>query len=202
MIGKLAIAGVLAFASIGGLAAGRSAPTQQTPAAADAAGVYGIDDVHSSAFFRVLHAGAGQFWGRFNDVSGSMTFDAAGAPTAFDISVSVESVDTGEPRLDGHLKSPDFFNAKEFPAMAFKSRSIKKTGEFYEVSGDLSMHGVTKPVVARIEVTGMSQMMGSRAGVEAIFSVMRTDFGMNYGVDKGSIGNEVRVLVNLEGVKK
>ena len=202
MIRTLALAGLLAFASFGSIAATQGASKPATPAAANADGTYGIDDVHSSAFFRVLHAGAGQFWGRINDVSGSMTFDAAGAPTAFDISVAVDTVDTGNAKLDGHLKSPDFFNSKEFPAMTFKSKSVRKTGDLYEVAGDLSMHGVIKPITAKIEVTGISNMMGSRAGVEATFSLKRSEFGMSYGLDKGSIGDEVRVLVNLEGVKK
>lgn len=203
MLGKLALASALAFASISGLAATQESKKSAgaSPAAA-AGGAYGIDDVHSNAFFRVQHAGAGQFWGRFNQLSGTMTFDAAGTPTAFDVSIAVDSVDSGEAKLDGHLKSPDFFNAKEFPALTFKSTSIKKAGDFFDVSGDLSMHGVTKPVTARIEVTGISQMMGSRAGVEATFSVKRSEFGMTYGVEKGMIGDEVRVLVNLEGVKK
>ena len=71
-----------------------------------------------------------------------------------------------------------------------------------EVAGDLTMHGVTKPITAMIEVTGMADMgMGERGGVEAIFTVKRSDFGMNYGVEKGMIGDNVKVMVNLEGVK-
>jgi polyisoprenoid-binding protein YceI len=173
--------------------------------AAAAAGVtaYTIDDVHSCALFRVKHAAASQFWGRFNDVSG--TFTVADDPTrmAFSVEIKVDSVDTAEPKLDGHLKSPDFFNAAEFPTMKFTSKSAKKAaGEnMFEVSGDLMMHGVTKPVTAMVELTGVSEMMGGRAGIEAIFTVKRSDFGMTYGVDKGAIGDEVRVLVNLEGIK-
>jgi polyisoprenoid-binding protein YceI len=85
--------------------------------------------------------------------------------------------------------------------MTFKSTGIKKGANgMFEVTGDLSMHGVTKPVTAMIEVTGHSNMMGKRAGVEATFSVKRSDFGMNYGVEKGVLGDNTRVLVNLEGV--
>lgn len=207
MLGKTLT--ILSIASLSTLAVvGVAATTVQDtkPAAAaatagDRSGSYKIDDVHSSAFFRVMHAGAGQFWGRFNDLSGSMSFDAAGAPTGFDISIAIESVDTANEKLDGHLKSPDFFNAKEFPAMTFKSTGIKKLENgMYEVTGDLSMHGVTKQITANVEVTGHSNMMGKRAGVEATFSVKRSDFGMNYGVEKGVLGDTTRVLVNLEAV--
>lgn len=200
-IGVLSLATLSTFAVVGIAATQDSKPATAAPAKADVAGAYKIDDVHSSAFFRVMHAGAGQFWGRFNDVSGSMSFDAAGVPTAFDISIAIESVDTANEKLDGHLKSPDFFNAKEFPAMTFKSTGVKKLENgMYEVTGDLSMHGVTKAITAMIEVTGHSNMMGKRAGVEATFSVKRSEFGMNYGVEKGVLGDNTRVLVNLEAV--
>ena len=176
-----------------------SAPTASTDGGATA---YGIDDVHSSAMFRVQHAGAGQFWGRFNDISGTFTLSTDPAKMAFDISVAVESVDTNEPKLDGHLKSPDFFNAKEFPSMTFKSMSAKKmAGGMFEVTGDFTMHGVTKPITAMVEVTGESTMMGVRGGAEATFTGKRSDFGMNYGVEKGAVGDMVKVVVNLEGVK-
>ncbi len=164
---------------------------------------YTIDDVHSCALFRVKHAAASQFWGRFNDVSG--TFTVADDPTrmAFSVEIKVDSIDTAEPRLDGHLKSPDFFNAAEFPTMTFASKSAKKAaGEnMFEVAGDLTMHGVTKAITAMVELTGVSDMMGGRAGIEAIFTVKRSEFGMTYGVEKGAIGDDVRVVVNLEGVQ-
>jgi polyisoprenoid-binding protein YceI len=203
----LASASILALAAcalVGFRAPVQTAATPAPAASAAEAATYGIDNVHSHAMFRVHHLGAGQFWGRFNDISGSMSFDAAGAPTAFDISVAVESVDTAEPRLDNHLKSPDFFNAKEFPALTFKSTKVSRNsdGSFVAV-GDFSMHGVTKEITAAIEVTGLADMgMGARAGVEAIFTVKRSDFGMKYGLDKGTLGDSVRVTVALEGVKK
>lgn len=179
-----------------------AAPAAQTAATDGGANTYGVDDVHSSAMFRVHHAGAGQFWGRFNDISGSFTLSSDPAKVAFDITVAVESVDTNEPKLDGHLKSPDFFNSKEFPSMTFKSVSAKKASSgMLEVTGNFTMHGVTKQVTALVEVTGESTMMGARGGAEATFTVKRSDYGMNYGVEKGAVGDMVKVVVNLEGVK-
>ena len=199
MVGKLLSVGtVVSFALVG------MAATQDPKPAAATGGVnaYQVDDVHSSALFRVHHAGAGQFWGRFNDVSGTFTLSDDPAKMAFAIDISVDSVDSGNDKLDGHLKSPDFFNSKEFPKLSFVSKSAKKAANgMFEVSGDLSMHGVTKPITAMIELTGESNMMGSRGGVEAVFTVKRSEWGMNYGVEKGMIGDSVRVVVGLEGVK-
>ncbi|MFN5495475.1 MAG: YceI family protein [bacterium] len=196
----------LALTAIAGVSLGAAQAPQSAPASttATAAGTtYKIDDVHSCALFRVHHLGAGQFWGRFNAVSGTMTFGESGQPTGFDVSIATDSVDTAEPKLDAHLKSPDFFNTKEFPAMTFKSDSVsKKSDGTLEVTGMLSMHGVTKSVTAALEVTGVKEMgMGARAGIEAVFTVKRSDFGMNYGVEKGTLGDQVRVVVSLEGIR-
>ena len=157
-------------------------PAQAPSAAAAGITVYTIDDVHSCALFRVKHAAASQFWGRFNDVAGTFTVADDPSRMAFSVEIKVDSVDTAEPKLDGHLKSPDFFNAAEFPTMKFTSKSAKKAaGEnMFEVSGDLTMHGVTKPVTAMVELTGVSEMMGGRAGIEAIFTVKRSEFGMTF----------------------
>jgi len=199
MVGKLLSVGTVVSLALVGMAA-----TQDPKPAAATGGVnaYQVDDVHSSALFRVHHAGAGQFWGRFNDVSGTFTLSDDPAKMAFAIDISVDSVDSGNDKLDGHLKSPDFFNSKEFPKLSFVSKSAKKAANgMFEVSGDLSMHGVTKPITAMVELTGESNMMGSRGGVEAVFTVKRSEWGMNYGVEKGMIGDSVRVVVGLEGVK-
>jgi len=199
MVGKLLSIGTVVSLALAGMAA-----TQDPKAAAPAAGAnaYQVDDVHSSALFRVHHAGAGQFWGRFNDVSGSFTISDNPSEMRFAIDISVDSVDSGNDKLDGHLKSPDFFNSKEFPKLSFVSKSAKKASNgMFEVSGDLTMHGVTKPITAMVEVTGESSMMGARGGVEATFTIKRSEWGMTYGVDKGSIGDSVRVVVGLEGTK-
>jgi polyisoprenoid-binding protein YceI len=207
MFGKcITIGSLIAIAAVG------LAATQEKPklipagapvAVAPAAKTYSVDDVHSSALFRVHHAGAGQFWGRFNNVSGTFTLCDEPSKMSFDITVAVDSVDTGEPKLDGHLKSPDFFNSKEFPNLTFKSTKVTRTSSsMFEVSGEFSMHGVTKSITASLEITGQADMgMGARGGAEAIFTVRRSDFGMNYGVEKGMVGDAVRVVVNLEGVQ-
>ena len=204
MVGKILTVGTaltLTFVGLAATAQDTKPAASTAPAAAGSATVFGVDDVHSTALFRVMHAGAGQFWGRFNDISGTFTLSDDPAKLAFMIDVAIDSVDSGNDKLDGHLKSPDFFNSKEFPKMSFKSTGAKKAGNgMFEVMGDLTMHGVTKPIVAAVEFTGMANMgKGTSAGFEAIFTVKRSDFGMKYGVEKGAIGDDVKVVVALEG---
>lgn len=199
--------GAGAVALVAALAAAPSTPAPvaqaapATPAAkSSAAEVFKVDGVHSAVLFRIQHMGAGMFWGRFNAVEGTITFDGANQ-LAFDVSVDVGSIDTASSKRDDHLKSPDFFNAKEFPKMTFKSTSATKTtGNFYEVKGDLTMHGVTKPITAKVEWIGTTDMGARRAGFEATFTVNRADFGMNYGIDKGALGRDVQVIVALEAM--
>jgi polyisoprenoid-binding protein YceI len=180
----------------------------QAPAAAPAAAgsmTCNVDPVHSKALFRVHHLGAGQFWGRFNDVTGTFSFEPGKAEGMnFDVTIATESVDSGNDDLDKHLRSPDFFASKDFPKMTFRSTGARKTGErTYELMGDLTMRGVTKPVTASLEFCGMADMgRGPKAGFEAQFTIKRSEFGVNYGVEKGAIGDDVRVVVSLEGGPK
>lgn len=167
------------------------------------AGDYKIDKVHSTAMFRVQHAQAGQFWGRFNDVNGIVTYTPDQEQHfSFDIDVDLESVDSGDDRLDQHLKSPDFFNAKEFGKMTFKSTEVERLGQsVWDVAGDLTMNGVTKPVIAVVRFTGTGEVMGRRAGFEAEFDIKRSDFGHTYGIEKGTLGDTTRIIVGLEAIK-
>ena len=167
------------------------------------AGDYAIDTDHSAAMFRVQHAQAGQFWGRFNDVNGTITFTPDKEQHfSFDVNIDLESVDSGNDKLDAHLKSPDFFNAKEFGKMTFKSTEVERLGQtVWDVAGDLTMNGVTKPVVAAVRFTGTGEVMGRRAGFEAEFDVKRSDFGQMYGIEKGVLGDQTRVIVALETTK-
>ncbi len=165
-------------------------------------GAFTIDDVHSCALFRVQHFHAGQFWGRFNNIAGSFTLSQDPSKMAFDVSIETDSVDSGNTKLDSHLKSPDFFNAKEFPTMVFKSTACTKNADgTFALTGDLTIKGVTKSVNAVIEVTGWGFDMGrgARAGAEARFKINRSDFGVSYGVENGALGNETTVIVGLEG---
>ena len=163
-----------------------------------------LDPVHCMANFRVQHMGAGMFWGRFNDVTGKVVAaDEGGVPVSFDVSIAVDSIDTGTEKLDRTLMGPNFFDGKEFKTISFRSETITPVpGEKakWTVTGDVSMLGITKPVSAVVELTGVNgNSVMRKAGYEAIFSVKRSDFGMSWGVENGALGDQVDLVVGLEG---
>jgi polyisoprenoid-binding protein YceI len=171
---------------------------------ARAAETYKADPVHSAAVFRSYHAGAGVVWGRFNDPTGTFVLDDAD-PTkdSFSGEIQVNNVDTHQEKRDAHLKSPDFFNARQYPTITFKSTSVKKgEGNMLQVTGNLTMHGVTKSVTVPIELIGKGQFPPGtqRAGIEATFQVKLSDFSIK-GLP-GVVGDEMKVIVALEGVKQ
>ncbi len=179
-----------------------SAQTVTQPKSTDAATTFEVDDVHSMALFRVQHMGAGRFWGLFNDVSGTVQYSPEKS-LSLSISIQTESVDSNNDQLDRHLKSPDFFNSVEFPQMTFVSISAKhiENGRF-EVVGDLTIRGVKKRVTVPIECSSISKLGGAtRAGFEASFEIKRSDFGVSYGVEKKSLGDETRIIVSIEGIE-
>src|SRR5262249_54054978 len=108
---------------------------------------YAVDASHTGVSFKASHIGLSWTHGRFNDVSGSFSFDPEKVSAAkFNLAIKVDSIDTGNAKRDDHLRAPDFFNAKQFPAITFNSTAVKSVKEGYQVTGDLTLHGVTKPV--------------------------------------------------------
>ena len=192
---KIMLVSVVAMAGLLGAVASQETPVAKVE-------TWKIDPVHSSTLFRIQHAGAGRFWGRFNDVSGTVDWprDNAAAP-GFDVTVAVESVDSGNANLDGHLKSPDFFNAREFETMTFTSTGGERVDDtHWKVTGELTLLGVTKPATAVIEFTGLrGNPVLAKAGWEAVFEINRSDFGMTWGVDRGALSDDVQIIVALEG---
>jgi polyisoprenoid-binding protein YceI len=165
------------------------------------AATFRVDAIHSTVIFRVKHMNASYAYGRFNNLSGSFTIDEANpANSSFDFTVKVDSIDTADAKRDGHLKNTDFFNAKQFPTITFKSKSVKAAakGE-YEVTGDLTLHGVTKSITTKIAHTGTSKGMGNTtiAGIESTFTIKRSDFGMKNMLQM--IGDDVTITVSSEG---
>jgi polyisoprenoid-binding protein YceI len=176
---------------------------QPDPAAQPAAAAMTLDPVHSMALFRIQHLEAGQFWGRFNGVEGSVSWplDDASAPMIKAIA-KVERVDTGSEKLDGNLKGPNFFNAKEFPEIAFTTTTGTRVGErHWTLTGDLSLHGVTKPVTVDCVVTGVGKgPTGKKVGFECQLTIKRSEFGMTWGIEKPpkALGDEVKLVIGLE----
>lgn len=173
--------------------------------AADApAGNYKIDPAHSVAYFEIGHLGGiSRFMGRFNDMSGDLVVDTP-AKSTIKVSVKADSVDTKHEGLDKHLKSPDFFNAVQYPAITFTSTAIAldAAGEG-TVAGNLNLHGVTKPVTMKLKQigSGKGRQGETRVGYVAVGSIKRTDFGMTYGVP-GAATDEVELRINIEAIKQ
>ena len=207
IVTTLLLAGLCVLA---GFAPDPTAPETMTapePAPALAATTYKVDSVHSNVLFGVEHLGVSTFYGRFNDVSGSYTFDPDDAGACkIDIVVQAESVDSNSEGRDNHLKTPDFFNAKEFPTIEFHSTSMKKTGDdTYEATGKLALHGVTKPMTVVVRWMGEGDKgprFGYRSGFETMFTIKRTDFGMDTYVKEGVLGDEVDLIVGIEGIRE
>jgi polyisoprenoid-binding protein YceI len=162
-----------------------------------------IESVFSSVLFKVRHMQTANAWGRFNKIDGALDYDAADpTKSVLQITIDPKSVDTNSEKRDQHLVGPDFFNAKEFDKITFKSKSIKKVSdERYELTGDLTMLGVTKTVTATGEFygEGKSPKGDKIVGAEATFKVKRSDFGMSYGVP--NIGDEVTLIVSVEALE-
>lgn len=163
---------------------------------------YSIDPVHSSVGFSIRHL-VGRTSGSFADFSGSIAYDEAKLSAAsFAGTVQIGSIDTGNEKRDGHLKSADFFDAENFPIMGFASTSVKSTKAGLQVTGDLTLHGVTKSIVIPVEVLGIGMNPMSKkpvAGFSAEFVIARSDFGVNSWVDQaGVVGDEVKITLLVE----
>ncbi len=179
---------------------------EQKPAAEAKSGSvnFNVDSVHSSVVFKISHMGVSNFYGTFNELSGSYSLNEADpSKSQFDFQVKVDSVNSRNSKRDGHLKSPDFFNVAEFPTIAFKSTKVERTGEKQlKVTGNLSMHGETKPITVDMNIfTAKQTQQGYKGGLEATFTIKRTDFGMDTYVAEGGLGDEVSLTVALEAAR-
>ena len=173
------------------------------PAQAEAVG-YAVDKSHSSIVFRVKHLDIGFTYGFFRDFSGSFTVDEENAAaSSVELEIQLASVDTNDEKRDQLLKSPDFFGVNQYPTMTFKSTSVKKNGvDKFDVTGDLSLHGVTKSVTVTMKKTGEGDdpWGNHRIGFEGMFKLKRSEYGMDKMLEAAS--DEIRIIVAVEGTKK
>ena len=142
----------------------------------------------------------GYFYGRINAPFGEFSFDPKDPSSAtFNIEAFTDKLDTANGKRDGHLKSADFFNAKQFPRITFKSTEVRKAdGNKYRVSGTLTLHGVTKPLTIELEHIGSAETRrGDMAGFRSTFTINRSDYGIDY-MPKG-LGEEVTIMIGIEG---
>lgn len=168
-------------------------------------GPFAVDVVHTSVVFGVKWRDVANFYGTFNTVSGSFEINPTDmAKSTVEVSIDASSVETRNGGRNDHLKGPDFFSVKEFPAITFKSTKVTKTGDkTFDLTGDLTFRGVTKPITAKGTFTGEapSRGGGQNQGFEATFTFKRSDFGNNYMVGKG-LSDEINIIASLVGERK
>lgn len=165
-----------------------------------------LEKPHTQIFFTVNHLGFSNSTGQFTDYSGTIEFnEAAPESSKVDVTIKTASLTMANDKWDQHLKSADFFNVEKFPDITFKSTGIKKTGDdTADITGDLTILGVTKPVVlaTKLNKIGAHPMSGNdHAGFSATTSFKRSEFGMNYGVPNVGDDVTVRIEVEAEGAK-
>lgn len=169
-----------------------------------------IDPAHSVAEFKVKHMMIANVKGKFTGIRGTLNLDEADpARSSVEASIPLATVFTGDPQRDAHLKSPDFFDVEKHPEMTFRSTSIeaKSPGQL-AVTGDLTIHGVTKRVVFDVEgptPPAKDPWGNTRVGLEATTKINRKDFGLgwNAALETGGVlvGEEVAITLDVEFVK-
>lgn len=164
---------------------------------------FSIDSVHSRVGFKIRHLGISSVSGNFKDFKGKFKFDESKSEgSSGEISIDTKSIHTGNEKRDKHLRSPDFFDVEKFPAIEFKSKKFISVGDKkYSLEGDLTMHGVKKPVKFDVELIGSTKDKEGKTvlGFTATSKLSRGEFGMTYG--KPSAGDEVKLDVDIEAAE-
>jgi polyisoprenoid-binding protein YceI len=167
---------------------------------------YTIDPVHSTAGFKVRHLMVSWVRGEFSNLKGTVVFDSENpANSSVNATIDVTTVTTREEQRDTHLKSADFFDVERFPTIAFVSSRVEGSGGEYKVLGDLTIHGVTKPVILDVEgpaPEAKDPWGNMKSGASGATKISRKDFGMefNMALDTGGVlvGDEVTIHLELE----
>jgi polyisoprenoid-binding protein YceI len=181
-------------------------PTTTATATALPAGTWQVDKVHSSVEFQVKHLGIATVKGQFTEFEG--TLEVSPESTVAYGTVQVASVNTREPQRDEHLRSADFFDVAENSEIAFRSTAITPVDEDdFEIEGDITIHGVTRPLTLRatLEGTETDPQGNDRVGVSAVGQIDRKDFGMTFNAALGSgnllVSDKVKIQLDISAVK-
>lgn len=190
---------------IGAAAAAAPAPRAEAPAAAPVR--WQIDAAHSEVTFRIRHL-VSRVRGRFNTFSGTITADPASLGSgSVAVDIQTASIDTNNERRDTHLRSADFFDAPTHPTITFRSTRVEADGRNLKVHGNLTMRGVTKPVVLEGQMLDVGGVAGKRRiGFEASTTINRMDYGVtwNRAAEGGGavLGDEVQITLNIEAIEQ
>ena len=168
---------------------------------------WSFDSSHSHVGFTVRHLMISKVRGQFNKWSGTFDYDPADpAATKIDVTIDAASIDTREEKRDAHLRSPDFFDVAKYPTLTFKSTSVTGEGDELALAGDLTIHGVTRPVHLKVESLGATKdpWGGERVGFSATVAINRKDFGLHWNValEAGGVvvGEKVDINIEIEAV--
>jgi polyisoprenoid-binding protein YceI len=164
------------------------------------------DKAHSEVDFSILHMGLSHVNGRFGNIGGTITWnDADITKSTVNVTIDVSSIDTGVAARDNDLKSPNFFETDQFPTATFASTSVAKGGSGLTVNGNLTLHGVTKPVTLDVQgPTGPIQGMDKKphSGFSATTTISRTAFGIASKYPAAMIGDDVKLDIELDVAKQ
>jgi polyisoprenoid-binding protein YceI len=170
---------------------------------------YKIDPAHSHAQFVVRHMMITNVRGGFSKVEGTVVYDPDNpAASSLDVTIDVNSLSTGDEARDTHLKSAEFLDAAQYPTITFKSKAVTRDGAGHQVKGDLTIHGVTKPVVLEVEGPTPEQKDPSgnaRIGASAMTKIKRSDFGLTWNValETGGVlvGDDLKIELEASLIK-
>jgi polyisoprenoid-binding protein YceI len=169
-----------------------------------------IDPAHSQAAFTIRHMGISNVNGRFGNISGTISLnDKDLIRSGVDATIDTTTVDTGVAQRDGHLKSPDFFDCAKYPDMTFASKILTRSGDDYAITGDLTIHGVTRRVVLKLDAPAKEQLGPDNKlhrGFSASTTIRRQDFGLVWaGTLKSGdamVGDDAKITLDIEAVKE
>ncbi|MFB6347806.1 MAG: YceI family protein [bacterium] len=168
------------------------------------AATYQIDPAHTSVVFKIKHFDIGYVYGMFLGKSGEITYDPETPDkTYIQLNIETESIFTNVRKRDDHLRSGDFFNAKQYPKITFKSTDVDVLSDTrLRVTGDLTMHGVTKSITTTVNLTGKGNgpQGNFRRGFHTVFTIDRTNFGIDYMAD--TLSHEVKVIFSGEVIRQ
>jgi polyisoprenoid-binding protein YceI len=204
---RLVLASLLALAAVPVLAQDmpKEAPGAPDPSRA-VAGVYQVDPDHTQVVFTIGHLGFSEYTGMFTHPTGTLTLDPKNpAADKVDVSFPIAKVLTTSPELDKHLQSADFFDAAKYPTGRFVSTKVTATGDgSATIDGNLTLHGVTKPVTLDVRFVGAGDMvMGPpvpNIGFAATTTIKRSDFGISYGIPL--VSDDVLLTINAAFAKQ
>jgi polyisoprenoid-binding protein YceI len=173
------------------------------------AGTFAIDTSHSAAAFTVRHLMVAKTKGRFTDFAGEIVIADDPLASSVEVTIQAASISTGDDTRDNHLRSPDFLDVEQYPTLTYKSTSVRHVkGERFEVQGELTVAGVTKPTSLDLEYVGVvtDPWGGTRAVFSASTKINREDFGLswNQALETGGVlvGKEVSIDLEVEAVKQ